>query len=1073
MIKRSFVALLVLAGLISAAHGQDAQQILQATGVKGGLVVHIGCGDGKLTAALRANDSYLVHGLDPDGADVAKTRRHIRSLGLYGRVSIEQLTSERLPYTDNLVNLLVAKDLGAVSKAEVMRVLAPNGVAYVNGTKTVKPRPKNIDEWTHYLHDASNNAVAADTVVGPPRHYQWTSGPKWARSHDHLSGTSALVSAGGRIFYVVDDGPIAAVAIGPKWFLVARDAFSGVLLWKRRIDPWEGHLRNFRSGPAALARRLVAVGQTVYVTLGYGKPITAIDAATGKTIRTYEQTKNALEIIHHNGTLLAVVGDRAPDNTAGAAKVAKPDKMWLFWAISRETPPKKRIVAIDPETGKTRWTKNDADAEELMPTTLAAAGKRVFFQSHKDILALDAASGKELWRAARPVNRRRPSWSAPTLVVYGNVVLCGDRAVKAVHPGTAESDKASQWIVNSAGGIAPQGQIVAFSADAGKKLWSSPCKECYNAPVDVLVANGLVWSGNLVHAREPGITSARDVLTGEVKRKRPKDQQFFRIAMGHHRCYRNKATIKYLVLGRDGIEFIDVATGKGFGNAWVRGACQYGVMPCNGLIYSPHHSCACHIESKLDSFNALAPAPAKAAAGKPADRNRLQKGPAYGKIDSRKSSIENTADWPTYRHDAARSGRSSCVVPTELKEAWKTEFPEGAKCLSSVVVAGGKVFVARIDANAVVALDAETGKLAWSFTTGGRVDSPPTIHAGKAVFGCADGWVYCLRAADGELIWRFRAAPSERRIVSYGQIESAWPVTGSVLVRDGVVHATAGRTTFLDGGMVLYRIDAGTGKQLSATPITGPALPDVLSCDGSSIYLRHRRFDLQGVAQQKPVVHLYSPAGFLDGSWWHRTYWMVSSRMGSNWGGWPTMGVRVPSGRILAIGKSNVYGFGRLNQYNRNGSHFGLGKIRYWLFATKRPGTSPAPKPVKRGARRRAAPKPQAIWSQQTGLLVRAMVLSGDKIFIAGPPDLIVPAARDAKLVDPYHLTSDKALREQMEAFEGKRGGLLQAVSTADGKKLAEYKLDASPAWDALAAAGGRLYFSTVDGKVVCMTGAK
>ena len=36
-----------------------AQQILEETGVAGGLVIHLGCGDGQLTAALRANDSFL------------------------------------------------------------------------------------------------------------------------------------------------------------------------------------------------------------------------------------------------------------------------------------------------------------------------------------------------------------------------------------------------------------------------------------------------------------------------------------------------------------------------------------------------------------------------------------------------------------------------------------------------------------------------------------------------------------------------------------------------------------------------------------------------------------------------------------------------------------------------------------------------------------------------------------------------------------------------------------------------------------------------------------------------------
>ena len=44
-------------------HAQTGKNILKATGVKGGLVVHIGCGDGRMTASLYANERYLVHGL--------------------------------------------------------------------------------------------------------------------------------------------------------------------------------------------------------------------------------------------------------------------------------------------------------------------------------------------------------------------------------------------------------------------------------------------------------------------------------------------------------------------------------------------------------------------------------------------------------------------------------------------------------------------------------------------------------------------------------------------------------------------------------------------------------------------------------------------------------------------------------------------------------------------------------------------------------------------------------------------------------------------------------------------------
>jgi hypothetical protein len=35
----------------------ESQAILATSGMQGGLVVHLGCGDGQLTAALRASDS--------------------------------------------------------------------------------------------------------------------------------------------------------------------------------------------------------------------------------------------------------------------------------------------------------------------------------------------------------------------------------------------------------------------------------------------------------------------------------------------------------------------------------------------------------------------------------------------------------------------------------------------------------------------------------------------------------------------------------------------------------------------------------------------------------------------------------------------------------------------------------------------------------------------------------------------------------------------------------------------------------------------------------------------------------
>ncbi len=65
----SFVAALSIIAGRASADAELAREILNTTGVKGGFVVHLGAKDGRLTAALRPNERYQVHGLDVDAAN--------------------------------------------------------------------------------------------------------------------------------------------------------------------------------------------------------------------------------------------------------------------------------------------------------------------------------------------------------------------------------------------------------------------------------------------------------------------------------------------------------------------------------------------------------------------------------------------------------------------------------------------------------------------------------------------------------------------------------------------------------------------------------------------------------------------------------------------------------------------------------------------------------------------------------------------------------------------------------------------------------------------------------------------
>jgi len=1101
------VALFLLSALSIGAASSFANEIVEAAGVTGGLVVHVGCGDGRLTAELRAGDGYLVQGLDTDPARVNKARQHIHSLGVYGKVTADAFDGTRLPYTDGLVNLLVVSDAYELSQDEMLRVLAPGGVALISGTggrgsgvraekieiagntwtKIVKPCPEQIDEWTHYLHGPDNNAVAHDTVVGPPRHMQWLASPEWARNHHRLCSISSVVTARGRLFYIVDEATSANMGVPGKWAIVARDAFSGVTLWKKPMQSWAWHQLRFRSGPPQVTRLLVASGDRLYVPLELNGPISAVDAVTGKTLTTFDDTESAEEIVLAGGVLLVLKG--APVAEHAFAHVAFQDRYKL--------PNEKSLVALDSQSGETLWKWSDPEVRP-MPETLAADGKRAYLQVDQGVACFDLKSGEALWtygERAREAEKKTPAKKTAAKKTPGKKPSRRRAAGKRMSFGTSVLVVAADVVLAKL-----SGNLTALAAEDGKKLWECPAGSGFHAPLDIFVIDGLVWQGDHVSdsvapAPVGDFHEGRDLHTGEVKVTNAVMVDL-QTAGHHHRCYREKATDRFIITGKRGIEMMDLAGSDHSRNNWVRGACQYGILPANGLLYAPSHACGCYMESKLRGFWALAAKRSKGqgTSEKRDPKPRLERGPAYGSLTTHHSPVATPSDWPMFRHDPLRSGVATTVVPAELKRAWSA--PIGGR-LTQPVVAGGKVLLAGVDENTVYALDEKSGDVLWKHVAGGRVDSPPAIYQGMALFGSADGRVTCLRLSDGELVWRFLAAPADVRSVAYDQVESLWPVHGSVLVVDGVAYCSAGRSTWIDGGIALCALDPATGKVLAksrfrsehpkfqegkekARPehetridqnttdyktffapdlsdsfsMAGGTISDVLVSDGRNVFLHHVQFNARLEKQDEMSRHLFSTSSLLDAAENHRSHWVlgtgdfsrvpvayswVVNRPGKRM---PT--IAVPTGVMMVFDQEALWGVRR--QGDANG--------RYHLFKKENRPFSEEEKPLPDFRHVPVEEAEQSVWKNEFPVRATALVKSGDRLVLGVMP---IEVPED----DPH------------AAYDGRLGGSVWVCSETDGSKLAEYPLPSPVVWDGMAATDGKLFLSTCDGSVLCYAGAR
>lgn len=949
--------------LILATSTTTATDAITPPRSSGGLCVVNGKANTE-SAPRQLGPGWIIHILQQDREALAAERETIDVWKIAGaRAHASLWSGKTLPYADNLVNLVLCDSSTDVSDAELLRVLQPKGVAIISdgerSRSLEKPQLVDTDQWAHPWHGTGGGLATDDQLLGIPKGIQWVHGPLFAMAGRKTS-TQSMVTAGGRLFAITQNVVENIGKPEMAQFLIARDAFNGLKIWQHQ---WEGP---FTQGNGELNPRLAATSDRVYV--GWFDGVEVFDAAAGEPIERIATPEAVTKLLVHNEHLLVQCDSRLA--CYGLDK-APSSKNWDF--------KESRIdgAVVDGERVYAVLLKRKPEGEKV-----------------GELVCLGLSNGELQWRIP-----------TDTWAEAGRLRICfADDGYLA---------------------LIAHGALHLLRGATGEHLWSQssdarPGKSYSDERyVGHFYRHGLVWMQLENSPREPdgqALWAAFDPQTGKERQRLQTSGVWPRTAapakMG---CQLMVASDRHIMIPRQAT-FVDFSTGQKHSFKFIRGGCGSGFVPANGMIYSSPHACGCYTEV-IRGFLA-AHSRAIPDASLLSGKDRLDQF-SEASVSAAQSEQITSDDWPMHRRDPARTAAATTAPPERLSRRWSVRVGQSldetedapwrlrsGMPITSPAIAAGTVYVCNVEEHQVVAIDDSTGNVRWRFTADGRVDSSPTLSEGRCLFGCHDGYVYCLRASDGELLWRYLAAPADRRIVAFGQVESPWPVAGAVLVQDEVVYAAAGRAPDADGGITVVALNALTGEELwrvrAGDEMVG--MCDYLVGGPQGIFLANLTFDPES-GDCSPAIedspHLRGgKAGLLEASWFDADLALRKSIHT-----WNACGA---DGQLLAMGAEGTFGY----HVSEEGAAtlFCTGS-REWAIDV------PAPRQVRA---------------------------------LAATDRYLLSAAAKAR-----HCPSE--------------GGILALRNTEDGTTATEVDLPAPPVFDGLAVARQCVYASLVNGEVVSM----
>ncbi len=195
------------------------------------------------------------------------------------------------------------------------------------------------------------------------------------------------------------------------------------------------------------------------------------------------------------------------------------------------------------------------------------------------------------------------------------------------------------------------------------------------------------------------------------------------------------------------------------------------------------------------------------------------------------SNVAVSADWPTYRADAARSGYSEESIPNGLKLRWTHRskhaplpaWPTSARIdfdrvFHPIIIGDLVLFGSSVD-DQVYAIDAKSGETKWTFFTGAPIRFAPSGWEDRVFVVSDDGWLYALNLEDGDVLWKFRGGPDDSKVLGNERMISKWPARGGPVVMDDTVYFSAG--IWPSDGVYLHALNVRTGEPVWSNSETG------------------------------------------------------------------------------------------------------------------------------------------------------------------------------------------------------------------------------------------------------------